>query len=145
VSRTEDCKFSGDDGLTFAERHAEAVLQLFPDSEVTRTRDAIQLDIYGEAGCKVLITREAAELRLPTIEWTMGSYGPRQSSRLWKRIVVRHSAVGYRRLGLAINAAIAARRSEFRDCAYCGTAFPPERMTDGACHGCASTHMGIVY
>jgi hypothetical protein len=70
------------------EKNAERVLALLPKSNVERTRDCIQLNCDGEEGIVVLVTPEVIELRLPTVEWTMGSYGPAASSRLWKRVQI---------------------------------------------------------
>ena len=74
------------DGFRTVEHLALLVLKYLPEAEVTRTRDVIQLDHGGERGIVVLITPEAIEVRLPTIEWTKGAYGPAKTSRLWKRI-----------------------------------------------------------
>ena len=136
---------SGDNHPTLAEKHAIAVLAVFEEATVTRTRDVIQINIDGERGCTVLITSEAADIRLPTIEWTGGAYGPRESSRHWKRVALRPMDAAYRRLNKIIQAAMAARIAEYRNCCFCKREFPPERMTDDACHGCASAHRHIVY
>ena len=61
------------DGLRQVEINAERVLVLLPKSIVERTRDCIQLNCDGEDGIVVLVTAEAIELRLPTVEWTMGT------------------------------------------------------------------------
>ena len=62
------------DGMRKVEQNAGRVLDLLPSAVVERTRDCIQIDYGGEEGIVVLITAEAIELRLPTVEWTMGSY-----------------------------------------------------------------------
>ena len=136
---------SGDNGPTLAEKHAVAVLEAFQEAKVTRTRDVIQIDIDGERGCIVLITSDTADIRLPTTEWTGGAYGPRESSRHWKRVALRPMGAAYRRLNSIIQAARAARLAEYRDCCFCKCAFPPEHMSDDAYHGCASAHRGVVY
>jgi hypothetical protein len=136
---------SGDDDPTLAEKHAIAVLEVFGEANVTRTRDVIQIDIGGERGCTVLITSDAADIRLPTIEWTGGAYGPRESSRHWKRVALRPMDAAYRRLIKIIQAARAARLAEYQNCCFCKGEFPPEHMTDDACHSCASAHRHIVY
>ena len=46
----------------------------------------IEHDYEGEEGIVLLITPEAIELRLPTVEWTEGTHGPAPTSRLWRRI-----------------------------------------------------------
>jgi hypothetical protein len=134
-----------DIGQTQAERHAKAILAAYPDAHVTRTRDVIQLDIDEDRGCTVLITGEAAEIRLPAIEWTRGACGPRASSQHWKRVSLGRVRTHYRRLFAAIEAARAARVAEHQRCCFCQQEFPPEHMTADACHACASAHRGIVY
>ena len=62
---------------------AERVLVVLPGAMLERTRDAIQFDWGGEQGIVLLVGPEALELRLPTVEWTKGAYGPARSSRLW--------------------------------------------------------------
>ena len=130
---------------TIAERHAIILQSLFPTAVMASSGDVVRVEIDGDRGCFVLITAEAAEIRLPTVEWTMGAYGPRGSSRYWKRVAVRETPAGYRRLGQLIAAALAARRAEFEPCRFCKQQFPPEHMTGDACHGCASANRGIVY
>jgi hypothetical protein len=61
------------DGLRTVERRALCVLAMLPDARVERTRDAIQIDHGAEEGIVLLVTAEALELRLPTVEWTWGA------------------------------------------------------------------------
>lgn len=77
-------------GLTRVEERAEQVWQLVPWAELARTRDAIQLTEPGDDGLVLLVTAEAVEVRLPSVEWTTGYAGPVQTSRLWKRVARRH-------------------------------------------------------
>lgn len=72
-------------GPLYVERNANRVLALLPESTIERTRDCIQIDCGGEEGIVVLVTPEAIELKLPTIEW-VSSYWPATSSRSWKRV-----------------------------------------------------------
>lgn len=72
------------DGLRTVEALALRVLERLPSGKVARTRDAIQID-DGEEGVCLMITAEHLELRLPSIEWTCGAYGPARTSVLWKR------------------------------------------------------------
>ena len=74
------------DGPRHVDKLAERVLRFLPDATIERTRDVIQVDWRGEEGIVVVVTPEALEFRLPTIEWTMGAYGPEESSRFWKRV-----------------------------------------------------------
>jgi hypothetical protein len=102
------------EGFIAVEKNALRVLEFLPLGMLTRTRDAIQIDDGDERGISVLITAEAVEFRLPTVEWTMGAYGPAATTRLWKR--VRFAALSDKRLGSLIRAARETRRSEFINC-----------------------------
>lgn len=131
-------------GLRCVEYWADKALPLLPGSELTRTRDAIQIDWGGERGIVILCTPEAMELRLPTVEWTRGAYGPAYSSRLWRRIP--RGELHEEQLAGLFEKAKRARRREFHTCKYCGRAVPPEhRFSKDVCHGCASEHEGVVY
>jgi hypothetical protein len=130
-------------GFLSVERNAQRVLDLLPLGRLTRTRDAIQIDEGDEAGISVLITAEAIELRLPTVEWTMGAYGPAPASRLWKR--VRFATLSDKRLQSLICTARETRRSEFINCRYCKQAVALEHRHGDVCHGCAERHEGIVH
>lgn len=132
------------DGLLRVERLALRVLDHLPGAELERTRDVIQIDWGGEKGIVVVATPEAIELRLPTVEWTQGAYGPAASSRLWQR--VRTDEMDNRSVQDLIDAALAARREAFHECRFCGRRFPPEhRFSEDVCHSCASKHFGVVY
>lgn len=131
------------EGLRHVEQRALEVLAARPGAEVSRTRDVIQLEWGGEEGIVAVVTAEALELRLPRVEWTMGSYGPALASCLWQRVGWGELKDG--ELASLLAQAQAARDAEFRVCAYCGERFPPDRMTHDACHGCASAHRGVVY
>ena len=91
----------------------------------------------------ILFTPEGAELRLPSIEWTMGSYGPARSSNLWRRLPAREVAEA----GVAdsLNRLRNALRRRLRRCKYCDEKVMPYRMTGDACHGCASEFERVVY
>lgn len=131
------------DGPRVVERRALAVLDHLGDGEVSRTRDVIQIDSGGEAGIVAVVTAEALELRLPTVEWTRGSYGPAGTSRLWRRVTWDQCPSP---LSDLIAEARAARQEEFRECRYCSGRFPPEhRVEEDVCHGCASRHQGVVF
>lgn len=132
------------DGLRHVELNAERVLVLLPKSIVERTRDCIQLNCDGEEGIVVLVTAEAIELRLPTVEWTMGTYGPAASSRFWKRIQV--SEITDQELGTLLKEALKERQGEFRSCRYCGKPYPPEHMhSKDLCQGCAEKYLGFIH
>jgi len=128
------------------EHKASVILSLVQSERIThleRTRDAIQIQIDDERGIVVLVTPEAFEFRVPTVEWTCGAYGPAESSRLWRRIESDEIEEGD--LDELLREALAARAAEFVKCRHCGERFPPEHRTGGACHGCASLHDGVVY
>ena len=131
------------EGSRIVERNADRVIALMPEGRIERTRDFIQIDIGDERGIVVLVTPEAFEVRLPTVEWTCDAYGPAASSRLWRRVKAENIS-DEDLLGL-LQKATEARAAEFKKCRYCGGLFPPEHRTGRACHGCASSHEGIVY
>lgn len=132
------------DGFRLVEQNALRVLAWRRDGRVERTRDVIEISYGGDQGIAVLVTAETFEVRLPTIEWTRGAYGPADSSRLWRR--ARASALSDEALKQLLERGIRARRSQFTDCRYCGNSFPPERRhVEDVCHGCAERHLGIVH
>lgn len=131
------------DGLTTAEQCAMTVLGAMPGAEVERTRDALQISSGGEAGIVLIVTAEAVEFRLPTVEWTMGAYGPASASRLWKR--VKWAALTAEKLSVLVDAARKKRQREFQPCRLCGKRYPPERRSEDVCHGCAQAHLQVVY
>ena len=133
------------EGLLIVERHALELQHLWPGAVLSRTRDAIQLDYGGEEGITVLVTAEALELRLPTVEWTMGSYGPAATSRLWKRVPWEQHIKPERLLEL-LEAALAERQAEFSTCRFCEQWLPPEHMHEhDICQSCAEKHLGVVH
>jgi hypothetical protein len=135
------------DGGRQVERNAARVLDLYPTANVERTRDAVQIDIRtdadGERGITVLVTPEAYELRLPTIEWTAGACGPADSTRYIKR--VKAQRLTDEALASRLQEAIARRDAEFVPCRYCGRPTPPEHQHRDACHGCAEQHLDVVH
>ena len=132
------------EGPLKVEKNAKRVLDLLPTSTVERTRDCIQIDCGGDKGIVILVTPESIELRLPTVEWTMGTYGPAASSRFWKRI--RESEVTDEELEELLIEALKERLSEFRNCRYCKKSFPPEyRHSEDVCHGCAEKYLGVCH
>lgn len=134
----------GSDGLTQVEQYARRILEKFPDAHVQRTRDIFQIELWGEEGVVLVLTPEAIELRLPTLEWTHGTHGPVPSSRLWQRH--RWGGLKGDKLWHKLALAKQKREEEFRECRYCGQRVPPEhRIGEDVCHGCASTHLGVVF
>jgi hypothetical protein len=133
------------DGLRRVEDLAMRVLDFMPDAQVERTRDAIQFEHGGERGVVVLVTAEAVEFRLPTLEWTHPHFAT-PSSRLWKRVRAEKLYDGQPALGELLERARAARARQFKKCKYCKELFPPEHRHSGnVCHGCAERHEGVVH
>ncbi len=129
-------------GFRQVEENALRVLRFVPLRVLTRTRDAIQIDDGDETRITVLITAEAIELRLPTVEWAT-PYSPVSASRLWKR--VRFASLTDRRLRKLIEEARETRRAEFVPCQYCQRSVPPEHRHGDVCHGCAERYEGVVH
>ena len=139
-----------DEYLRLFEVLANTLLTILPGATTTRTRDAIQVDYHEEKGITILLTPETLEIRLPTITWTKGAYGPVPSSRLWKRIPLARfgmpdEASTCDKLQELVRAGLERRNREFKQCRYCKKTFPVEHMTERACHACASRHLGVVY
>lgn len=132
------------DEATIVEQKALMLLEHLPGAEIERTRDLIQINYNGAEGIVLFITSEALELRLPTVEWTSGSYAPKPSSKLWKRL--QWNQVWANELPDVLQAALTARRREFRNCRYCHKPFAIEYMfSKTACHSCASLHEGVMF
>lgn len=134
-------------GLRQLEEFACRILEQAPEASVTRTRDVIQLDL-GDVndihGLTILVTAEAIELRFPSIEWTMGAYGPAETSSLWKRL--KAEELDDDKLSEWLVKAKNARQKEFRECRFCHKWFPPDYLHNkNTCHVCAEKHMGIVH
>jgi hypothetical protein len=131
-------------GPTTLEEHAQRVLDLLPGADVSRTTEVIQIRHGSDEGFVVLVTTEAIEVRLPTIEWTSGTHGPALTSRLWRRVKAR--SLGDRELSNLLEQARQARQQEYSVCRFCGDSVPVEhRHDDTCCHGCAERHLGIVH
>lgn len=129
---------------TLAQRYAVAVTQELPGAEVVETDDVIRIAWGIMEGIVVLVTREALELRLQTIEWPH-PHEPRRTSRLFRRIEWE-SIKSRKALRDLLKEAIEARRAEFGTCRYCGQSFPPERMIQGnVCHSCAEKHLDVIF
>ncbi|MGB9926920.1 MAG: hypothetical protein ACPK85_00790 [Methanosarcina sp.] len=131
------------EGLRRVEANAERILIQLPESTIERTRDCIQIDYGGEEGIIILVTPETIELRLPTVEWTMGSYGPVASSRLWKRVEV--SEITDRELETLLKETLKECQKQFKNCRSCKKRFRPEHMHGDVCHACAEKHLGVVH
>lgn len=126
-------------------QRASIVGELLPNATRDQTRDVFQFTECGETetGIVVLVTTESVELRLPTVEWTSGAYGPVETSRLWKR--VKWTALKNGQLAKLIATARGARQREFRPCKFCRKRFPVEHRHGSVCHGCAEKQQGVVH
>ena len=134
------------EGPRLVDINAARVLAVLPGASVSRTRDAVQLDAeFEDGGVSVLVTPEAVELRLPTVEWTTGYAGPVASSRLWKRVLWTSIAASDEQLAALIEQALARRRREYATCRFCRGRVPREHRIGRACHGCASGHGLAVF
>ncbi|MGI0485731.1 hypothetical protein ACN4EK_09865 [Pantanalinema rosaneae CENA516] len=132
------------DEATIVEQKALLLLEHLPGADIERTRDLIQINYNGTEGIVIFVTPEALELRLPTVEWTSGSYAPKSSSKLWKRL--QWNQVWANEIPDLLQAALTARRREFRNCRYCHKPFAIEHMfSKTACHSCASLHEGVMF
>ena len=138
-------------GLRRVDRIARLVGSILPDARVERTRDVYQFVVEAQAGLVVVVTPEAVEIRLPTVEWTGGYAGAVDSSRLWRRTLMRSwdDAEMERRLTNLIASGRKQRYGEIKPCAICQRPTPSEHAhtIDGrhVCHGCAERHMGVVH
>lgn len=114
---------------------------------LTRTRDAIEVrfpdDQDDDGELVVLFTPEAIELRLYTIDWTGGSYGPAASSELWKRVSLRKH--GDKPVGGLLDDLAAAHEARLETCIHCGESFIDARMAGDACQACAVRVEGVVF
>jgi hypothetical protein len=129
--------------MTAIETTVERLLLLLPGSRVDRLADVARLEIGGGDGIVALVTPEAIELRLPTVDW-VGSHDPVPSSRLWRRI--KTAELTDEELSGWVSRALAARAREFRECRFCKAKVPPEhRHSKNVCHGCAERHLGVVH
>lgn len=130
-------------GPTRLESRTQQIVDLVPGCEITRTTEMIQIRFGSMEGIVVLVTPEAYEIRLPTIEWTYGAYGPAAVTRLWRRI--EGTEIDESALRKAIEDAEAARRGEFSPCRFCGERVAIEHRHGDVCHGCAERRLGVVH
>lgn len=135
------------EGLRGFEHAALEALEWRSPHLLARTRDAIEIRFPDteddDLELMILLSPEGAELRLPTVEWTMGSYGPARTSYLWKRVsleeILEAGAKGQ------LNRLRAALKRRRRRCKRCNERFLTSRMTGATCHGRASKFNGVVY
>lgn len=95
-----------------------------------------------EDGLVLVVTDDALELRLPTLEWHI--HTPRAVSKLWRHISLQEQPeLDLRQL---IADAQASQKETFGDCKYCG-ALKPEGWMHGkdVCQSCAENILGVRY
>ena len=139
-----------DDLLQFGslrfEQWAAQVSQLLPEAKVDRTTEVIQLttgDFRDELGVVILLSPEAMELRLPTLNWD-GPYTPVKTSCLWQRLALNELKKS--QLPRLIAEAQAQQQQSFFNCKYCGQRNPEGWMhSPDVCQSCAEKELGIVH
>lgn len=128
------------------EEYALQILEMLPGARAERTPDVIQInlgDFRDEKGIVVILTPEAIELRLPTLEW-LGSHTSVRSSKLWKRINLDNSKNFD--IPQLIASAQEAQAQTFGVCKFCSQKLPSGWMSQqDICQSCAEKHLGIVY
>ena len=133
----------------FFERVALVVTRWRSPFTLGRTRDAIEIRFptghEDGADLVVIVTPEAMELRVPTIEWTEGSHGPAVSSVLWRRLEWGDGVIDEVALHGQLVALESAYMAGLRQCFHCGEKFIAARMSGKACHGCAEIFEGVVF
>ena len=134
--------------LTSIEERAREVMAWRSPCRLERTQNVIEIQFPdpgdSDAVLVALVTNDALELRLSTIEWTCGSHGPALASDLWKRLTwTEVDEVGG--VAVPLTALAEAHRERLERCDYCEQLFLPARMSDSACHGCAEKHDGVLF
>lgn len=72
--------------LRYMDRVAWMLLHLMPAATMERTRDVYQFTLEDPGGIVVLITPEELQIRLPSIDYTTGYWGPVSVSRPFKKL-----------------------------------------------------------
>jgi hypothetical protein len=132
--------------LRLFEEYALQILEMLPGACAERTPDVIQInlgDFRDEKGIVVIVTPEAIELRLPTLEW-LGPHTPVESSKLWRRLKLNSS----KKFDIAqlITSAQEAQSQTFGVCKFCSQKLPSGWMfRRDVCQSCAEKHLGIVH
>lgn len=119
------------------------VRKLLPASVETRSGPgSVSFESGGTRGISVVVTADAYDIRLPTTEWDVQI--PMVTTRRWRSIP--HQQADRPTLRKLLAEARRERQSEFRLCQFCGRSVPVEhRHDEQTCHGCATTHFGVVY
>jgi len=150
--KREDSYFNsiGEGGLLIVERNALLLMEVLKSTSFQRTRDVIQVDykVNEDVELTVLVTREAYDFRLLTIEWTQGSYAPVKTSKIWKTLEVE--ALGEKeikdKISKLIDEALKVMNGDLVTCKYCKEKFHPSHTIDGGvCHSCAVKHLNVVF
>ena len=103
---------------TKVERNALRILEIVKNSEVSRTRDAIQIDSTDAWPFAFLVTAEAVEVRFIT-----SSSDPAEMSALWRRR--KWDGLSEGKLYRFMKDATAEARKRGRPCVKCGENLPP--------------------
>lgn len=135
--------------LRRVDRVAQLVATCLPNAAIRATRDFYQFDQDDPDGFSILVTPESLELRLPTIEWTLGYMGPRSCSRLLERVPYPQKSLTSDTILELVQRAKDARRAEVKPCVHCGRLTEPghAHILDGdwVCHGCSERYRGMVH
>ena len=132
------------DNLTVIEKNALKILKHLKGSSVERTSDSIQINYNDLKGIVVLVTNEAFEIRIPTIEWAGGSYDPVQTSDLWKRYEFKE--INDDEIGQLLNHGLDEQKKHIRTCSHCKKEFYESQMhSETVCHGCAERELGVLH
>lgn len=128
---------------------ARLVASYVPSAKMERTRDVYQFTQEDPEGFVVVLTPNAIEIRLPTVEWTEGYAGPADCSLQFKRKKIKHGKFSLKKLQALIQLVRDARRAETKCCHDCGTPTSPEHAHeihgDWVCHGCAERFRGVCH
>ena len=130
--------------LSQLEKNALRILNHLDGVLVERTNDSIQINYNDLKGIIVLVTSEAFEIRLPTIEWAGGAYDPVQTSDLWKRI--EFDGTNDDKIQKLLNLGLDEQKKHIFMCKYCREYSHESQMHDeSCCHGCAERELGVVH
>lgn len=137
----------GDHARPF-ESLAALVVNYFPGTTWGRFRDVIELHVPSNRGDEdplvLFLNPEYVEVRVPSTDWTGGSYGPLASSRPWKRVKITRVA-GSEAILRLLRSAFAARDGERVTCRFCARQFLRDHAIGDTCHGCATRELGVAF
>lgn len=137
-------------GLLKVEENALLIINLLNIETFERTRDLIQINyqIEEDKEITIFVTAEEVEFRLETTEWTMGSYAPVNTSKLWKRLKIKRLSDERikEKVLESVQAAMNKMEEDMVICPYCHKKFAVEHTIDGdVCHNCAVVHLNVIF